>query len=72
MRTGAASAVGARRHNENDVTIMTIAGYWRHVATGSTALVRLKRVYTINLPDAVTLDGAYDGGGASPVGPQVT
>ena len=29
MRTGAASAVGARRHNENDVT-MTIAGLWRY------------------------------------------
>jgi len=46
MRTGAASAasaVVARRHNENDVT-MTIAGLWRfddwrHVATGCTALV---------------------------------
>jgi len=43
MRTGAASAVGARRHNENDVT-MTIAGLWRygdwrHVATGCTPLV---------------------------------
>ena len=43
MRTGAASAVGARRHNENHVT-MTIAGLWRygdwrHVATGCTALV---------------------------------
>jgi len=46
MRTvaaSAASAVGARRHNENDVT-MTIAGLWRyddwrHVATGCTALV---------------------------------
>ena len=42
MRTGAASAVGARRHNENDVT-MTIVGLWRygdwrHVATGCTAL----------------------------------
>jgi len=42
MRTGAASAVGARCHNENDVT-MTIAdlwryGDWRHVATGCTAL----------------------------------
>ena len=45
-RTGAASAanaVGARRHNENDVT-MTIAGLrrygdWRHVATGCTAQV---------------------------------
>ena len=45
MTTGAAraaSAVGARRHNENDVT-MTIAGLrrngdWRHVATGCTAL----------------------------------
>ena len=41
MRTGAASAasaVGMRRHNENDVT-MTIAGLWRygdwrHVTTG--------------------------------------
>jgi len=37
------SATGARRHNENDVT-MTIAGLlrygdWRHVATGCTALV---------------------------------
>jgi len=43
VRTGAASAVGARRHNENDVT-MTIAGLWRygdwrHVATGFTAVV---------------------------------
>jgi len=28
MRTGAASAVDARCHNENDVT-MTIAGLWR-------------------------------------------
>ena len=27
MRTGAASAVGARSHNENDIT-MTIAGLW--------------------------------------------
>jgi len=39
----AASAVAARRHNENDVT-MTIAGLWRHgdwqhVAMGCTALV---------------------------------
>jgi len=48
MRTGAASAasaVGTRRHNENDVT-MTIAGLWRygdwrHVATGCTALVMI-------------------------------
>jgi len=45
MRTGTASAVGARRHNENDVT-MTIAGLWRygdwrHVATGCTALVSI-------------------------------
>jgi len=45
MRTGAASAVGVRRHNENDVT--TIAGLWRyggwrHVATGCIALVRMK------------------------------
>jgi len=42
MRTGAASAVGARRHHDNDVT-MAIAGLWRygdwrHVATGCTAL----------------------------------
>jgi len=46
MRTGAASAVSARRRNENDVT-MTIAGLWRygdwrHVATGCTALVFLE------------------------------
>jgi len=45
MRTGVASAVGARRHNENDVT-MTIAGLWRygdwrHVATGCTTLVNV-------------------------------
>jgi len=47
-RTGAASAasaVGMRRHNENDVT-MTIAGLWRygdwrHVATGCNCLVVL-------------------------------
>ena len=46
MRNGAASAasaVVARRHNENDVT-MTIAGLWRygdwrHVATGCIALL---------------------------------
>jgi len=43
MRTGAESAVGARRHNKNDV-IMIIAGLWRygdwpHVATGCNALV---------------------------------
>jgi len=46
MRTGAvstASAVGARRHIENDVT-MIIAGLWRyidwrHVATGCAALL---------------------------------
>jgi len=47
MRTGAASAasaIGARHHNENDVT-MTVAGLWRyysdwrHVATGCTAVV---------------------------------
>jgi len=46
MKTGAASAanaVGARCHDENDVTI-TIAGLWRygdwrHVATGCTDLV---------------------------------
>jgi len=42
-RTEAASAVGVRRHNGNDV-IMTIAGLWRygdwrHVATGCNALV---------------------------------
>ena len=48
MRTGAASAVGARHHNENDV-IMTIAGLWRyggwrHVATGCNALVLLMRI----------------------------
>jgi len=46
MRAGAASAEGARRHNENDVT-MTIAGLWRygdwrHVTTGCTALVNSK------------------------------
>ena len=49
MRTGAASAVGASRHNENGVT-MTIAGLWRyghwpHVATGCTALVFFKCLY---------------------------
>jgi len=43
MRTGAtsaASAVGVRRHNENDVTMTTAGlwryGNWRHVATGCT------------------------------------
>jgi len=56
MRTGVASAAsavgaryGARRHNENDVTV-TIAGLWRygnwrHVTTGcSTLLKRFHRV----------------------------
>jgi len=53
MRTGAASAASAvrmRRHNENDVT-MTIVGLWiygdwRHVATGCTALVTFKDIYS--------------------------
>jgi len=50
MRTGTASAIGTRRHNENDVT-MTIAGLWRygnwrHVAMGCTALVIYKAQYT--------------------------
>jgi len=45
MITGAASGVGARRENENDV-IMIIAGLWRyddwrHVATGCSALVEV-------------------------------
>ena len=40
-RMGAASAIGARRHNENDI-IVIIAGLWRHVdwrhvATGCNA-----------------------------------
>jgi len=43
MRTGAASAVSARRHNENNVTMTTAGlwryGDWRHVATGCTAAV---------------------------------
>ena len=46
MRTGATSAVGAGRHNENDVT-MTIVGLWRYgdwrrVATDCIALVHYK------------------------------
>ena len=46
MRTRGASAVGARRHNESDIT-MTIGdlwryGDWQHVATGCTALVWFK------------------------------
>jgi len=55
MRTGAASAasaVGARRHNENDVT-MIIAGRrygdWRHVATGCIALVCYECGHTCKL-----------------------
>ena len=42
--TGAANAVGAIDHNENDVTV-TVAGFlwrygdWRHVASGCIALV---------------------------------
>ena len=43
MRTGAAGAVCARRHNENDVTITTAGlwryGDWQHMATGCTTLV---------------------------------
>ena len=43
MRTRAASAVGARRHNDNDVIMITAGlwryGDWRHVATGCNALV---------------------------------
>ena len=52
--------IGARRHNENDVT-MTIDGLWRygdwrHVATGCTAVVHLKvldwniTAWTVDLP----------------------
>jgi len=46
MRTGAASAasaVGAKRHYENDVTMTKVGLWryadWRHVTTGCTALV---------------------------------
>jgi len=76
MRTeaaSAASAVGARRHNENDVTI-TIAGLWRygdwrHVATGCTALVALntRPATSRRLPElemasnATTLQNRQDG-----------
>jgi len=58
MRTGAASAtsaVGVKRHNDNDVT-MTIAdlwryGDWRHVATGAcTALVAVNSVAYTHTP----------------------
>jgi len=44
MRTGAAGAVGARRHNENEVIMIAGLwryGDWRHVATGCNALVLL-------------------------------
>ena len=52
MKTAAASAVGARRHNENDVT-MTMAGLWRYddrrrVATGCTALVNINSPKQLN------------------------
>ena len=49
LRTGAASAasaVGARGHNENDVTMIIVGrryGEWRHVATGCTTLVIIIR-----------------------------
>jgi len=42
MRTGAASAVRARRQNENDVRVTTaglLCGDWRYLTTGCTALV---------------------------------
>jgi len=42
VRTGAANAVGAIRHNDNDVTMIIAGrryGNWRHVATCCTALV---------------------------------
>ena len=43
MRTGAASAVGAIRHNENEVIMITGGLWryvdWRHVVTGCNALV---------------------------------
>ena len=41
MRKGTASFVGTRRHNENDVIIITAGvwryGNWQHVATGCNA-----------------------------------
>jgi len=50
MRTGAASAVGARRAKN---VIMIIAGLWRygdwqHVATGCNALVILKKFVSVD------------------------
>jgi len=46
MRTGAASTVGMRRHNENDVTLTTVGlwryGDWQHVAMGCIALVQFR------------------------------
>jgi len=54
MRTGAASAAGARRHNENDVT-MTITGLWRYGnwrrghGMGCTALVTINNKQKYNV-----------------------
>jgi len=31
-------------------------------------MIRINSIYTINLPSAATLGGAYDGGGASAAG----
>jgi len=62
MRTGAASAVGARRHNENDVTMTTDGlwryGDWRHVATGCTALATHYTGVKLPLSTAVDSDHA--------------
>jgi len=62
MRAGAASAVGARPHNENGVTT-TIAGLWRygdwrHVATGCTALVLKIDVKKLQFIHSVNGDGS--------------
>jgi len=49
MRTGAASAVGARRHNENDVTIYNnswLMEIWR-LATCGYGLHRSSIVYAL-------------------------
>jgi len=64
MRTGAASAVGARRHNENDVIMIINAlwryGDWRHVATGFNALVTLRTCRTCSVASSRRRHGAAE------------
>ena len=55
-------------HSTLEVSVLSIIHETLYELTGFTScyLTFIAEIYTINVPDDVTLGGAYDGGGASP------